>query len=377
MRIKFWEAVATMVGVIIGAGIFGIPYVVAKAGFLTGAFVILLLGGVVALLYLYLGEVVLRTQGNHQLTGYAERYLGRWGKAAMLFSMVFGLYGAMVAYLLGEGGALSAIFGGPQLPYTLAFFVIVSFLLYFGIETLEKSELVTVFLVLLTVFVIMAFTSPHIDTANLRSFDITKSFIPFGVVLFAYLGMVAVPEANEILGKDKKKLKTVLLLGIIIPIIIYLMFTLVVVGSIGLQGFEMLKDNERIATIALGEIIHPKLFIIANVFAVFAMFTSFIAVGFALKEMFMYDYAVPQKYAWAITCIVPLIIALSGFTNFIQAINVSGVVAGGIDAILILLMFHKAKKIGNRKPEYTVWGHPVLSILIGLIFIAGAAFLIL
>ncbi|MBU0535400.1 MAG: GerAB/ArcD/ProY family transporter, partial [Nanoarchaeota archaeon] len=248
MRIKFWEAVATMVGVIIGAGIFGIPYVVAKAGFLTGAFVILLLGGVVALLYLYLGEVVLRTQGNHQLTGYAERYLGRWGKAAMLFSMVFGLYGAMVAYLLGEGGALSAIFGGPQLPYTLAFFVIVSFLLYFGIETLEKSELVTVFLVLLTVFVIMAFTSPHIDTANLRSFDITKSFIPFGVVLFAYLGMVAVPEANEILGKDKKKLKTVLLLGIIIPIIIYLMFTLVVVGSIGLQGFEMLKDNERIAT---------------------------------------------------------------------------------------------------------------------------------
>ncbi|MBU0535672.1 MAG: hypothetical protein KKE20_01810, partial [Nanoarchaeota archaeon] len=201
--------------------------------------------------------------------------------------------------------------------------------------------------------------------------------IPFGVVLFAYLGMVAVPEANEILGKDKKKLKSVLLIGIIIPIIIYLMFTLVVVGSIGLQGFEMLKDNERIATIALGEIIHPKLFIIANVFAVFAMFTSFIAVGFALKEMFMYDYAVPQKYAWAITCIVPLIIALSGFTNFIQAINVSGVVAGGIDAILILLMFHKAKKIGNRKPEYTVWGHPVLSILIGLIFIAGAAFLIL
>ena len=38
MKLDFWEAVATVVGTIIGAGIFGIPYVVAKAGFLTGIY---------------------------------------------------------------------------------------------------------------------------------------------------------------------------------------------------------------------------------------------------------------------------------------------------------------------------------------------------
>jgi len=377
MRLEFWEAVATLVGVIIGAGIFGIPYMVAKAGFLTGALVIIGLGLVVLLLYLYLGEVVLRTKGKHQLTGYAEKYLGIWGKRVMLFSMIIGLYGALTAYLIGEGAALEAIFGwGSPEFYTAVFFIIVSALLYCGLETLEKSELVTVFLILIIVVVIAVFTQPHIGIENLKGFDITKSFIPFGVVLFAYLGMVAVPEAKEILGKNRKKMKWAVVLGIVIPILIYLAFTFVVVGSIGFERFEMLADNQRIATLALGEIIHPKLFVFANVFAVFAMFTSFMAIGYALKEMFMYDYGLSKRQAWGLTCFIPLAVALSGLTDFIQAISISGVIAGGIDAIIILLMFHKAKKKGDRKPEYTIPESRLLSFFIAAIFIAGAFFLL-
>ena len=111
----FWEAIATMVGTIIGAGVLGLPYVVSQAGFLTGMITILGVGLVVLLLYLYLGETVLRTKGFHQLTGYAEKYLGKWGKGLMTFAMVFGTYGALIAYLIGEGEALAAIFGGEPL----------------------------------------------------------------------------------------------------------------------------------------------------------------------------------------------------------------------------------------------------------------------
>ena len=377
MKLDFWEAVATVVGTIIGAGIFGIPYVVAKAGFLTGAIVIFVLGFVVLMLYLYLGEIVLRTKGKHQLTGYCEKYLGKWGKRVMFFSMIFGIYGALIAYLIGEGAALSTIFGGQPTIYSLIFFVVASTLLYFGLEALEKSELVSVFIVLIIVATIIIFTAPHVNTQNLIAFDITKFFVPFGVVLFAYLGLIAVPEANEILEKDKGRMKKVLFIGVVIPIIVYFIFTLVVVGSIGLDRFEMLGENQRMATIALGEVIGTKLFIFANIFAIFAMFTSFIAIGYALKEMFMYDYNLSKTTSWALTCFVPLVIALSGFTNFIQAINISGVVAGGIDAILILLMFHKAKHVGDRKPEYSLKENKLFSVFIGILFIAGAVFVLL
>ena len=71
----FYAAIATLVGTIIGAGVLGIPYVISQAGFITGLVNLVILGVAVLLLYLFVGEVVLRTRGNHQLTGYAEIYL--------------------------------------------------------------------------------------------------------------------------------------------------------------------------------------------------------------------------------------------------------------------------------------------------------------
>ena len=123
---KFWIAVATLIGTIVGAGVLGIPYVIAKAGFLYGSILIVVLGLVFLLLNLYVAEIVLRTKGKHQLTGYMERYIGKTGKLLMMLSMIFGVYGALIAYLIGEGETIKAIFGGNALVYSLIFFFIVS-----------------------------------------------------------------------------------------------------------------------------------------------------------------------------------------------------------------------------------------------------------
>ena len=58
-KLPLYEAIATLVGCTIGAGILGIPYVVAKSGFLIGFIDIVLIGLAVMLINLYLGEVVL------------------------------------------------------------------------------------------------------------------------------------------------------------------------------------------------------------------------------------------------------------------------------------------------------------------------------
>ena len=81
------RAIAMLCGTVIGAGVLGIPYVIAQAGFLVGLLSILVLGLAVLFLNLFIGEIVLRTPGNHQLPGYAEKYLGKWGKRVFMFSM--------------------------------------------------------------------------------------------------------------------------------------------------------------------------------------------------------------------------------------------------------------------------------------------------
>jgi len=148
----FYEAVATLIGTVIGAGIFAIPYVVAKSGFLIGAFYIVFIGLSILMINLYIGEIALRTKENHQLTGYAEKYLGKWGKRIMTFSMIFGIYGALTAYLIGEGNVLSAIFGGPPLVYSLLFFVVVSAIIYVGLKLIKRFE---VLLSLIFLFILL------------------------------------------------------------------------------------------------------------------------------------------------------------------------------------------------------------------------------
>jgi len=371
MNKKFllWEAIATLVGTIIGAGILGIPYVIAQAGFWTGIFDIVLLGIVVLVIYLYLGEVVLRTKGFHQLPGYAEKYLGRIGKRLMVFSMVFGNYGALIAYIIGEGLALAAIFGGEPLTYSLIFFIIVSVIVYSGLKAVGESELIMLPMVITVIFVISVLSFGHINPGNYITFDIAKILVPYGVILFAFLGAAAVPEMEQELVKNRKLMKKAIIIGVMIPIISYLLFAFAVVGVTGLTTTE-------VATIGLGQIMGKYMVIIGNLLAVLTMTTSFLTLGLALKQTFNYDYKLNNTLSWGLTVFIPLIIAVSGLTTFIQIIAISGVVAGGIEGVLIVLMAIRAKKLGDRKPEYTMkMNWLIAALLIGL-FVIGAGYLL-
>ncbi|MFH1399693.1 MAG: aromatic amino acid transport family protein [Candidatus Woesearchaeota archaeon] len=345
---KEYEAVATLIGTVIGAGVLGIPYVVAQAGLLTGLFDILLLGVVVTILYLLYGEVVLRTRECHQLTGYAERYLGKIGKHLATFSMLAGIYGALIAYLIGVSSSLGAIFGGNTLFYMLGFFLVMAVLIYIGLEAIEKSEGILMIFVLASIVLICVLCIHKVDPQNLTGFDFGKLLVPYGVVLFAFMGAAAIPEMREELKGEEAKLRRAIVVGMVVPTVLYALFSLVVVGVVGLSGFK----DQTIATIALSHFVGEHIGVLGNAFAVFAMATSFLALGLALQEMFVLDFKMDKRLGFLLTCSVPLIVALSNVTNFIGIIQFSGVIVGGITALLIVLMHHSAQMKGNRKPEF-------------------------
>lgn len=369
MRQKtLWIAIATLVGTIIGAGILGIPYVIAQAGFWTGIIDIVLLGFIVLLLYLYLGEVVLRTKGLHQLPGYAEKYLGLIGKRLMVFAMVFGNYGALIAYIIGVGAALAAIFGGlSALTYSLIFFAVMALIIYFGLKAVGESELAMLPFIIGVILFITVASFKHINAANFTAFNLSKILIPYGVILFAFLGASAIPVLREQLIRNEKQMKKAILIGVLIPIAAYLIFAIAIVGVTGLTTSE-------VATIGLGQLIGPYMVIVGNILAIITMSTSFLALGLALKEVYNYDYKINKKLSWLLTCLPPLIIAVSGLTTFIMIIGLSGVIAGGIEGVLITLMAIKAKKYGNRHPEYKIPINWMIAIGLIAVFTFGAGY---
>jgi len=364
-------AIATLVGCVIGAGILGIPYVVARAGFITGLIDIILIGIVMIIMHLYLGEVVLRTKGNHQLVGYAEKYLGKTGKNLMWFAMVFVIYGALVAYTIKEGDFLNALFntyfGGSPFTYSLIFFGLMAFLVYFELNVLEKSEMLMVSILLGVIFLLCIFALPHVNINNLSSFDPSSFFLPYGVILFAFLGVVSIPEMKEELKENRAYLKKAIIIGSLIPLIIYVIFAAVVVGVTGINTTDG-------AILGLGNAIGYNMLVFGTLFGIIAMMSSFLILAFSLKEMFKHDYKIDKFSSWFLTCSVPLVIFLLGVKSFVRTIGVAGSVSGGLMGILIVLMYIKAKKLGSRNPEYSIKKNSIISWILILLFIFGIAY---
>ena len=276
---RLFEASATLIGCVIGAGILGIPYVVAQAGFVTGLINILGIGLVFLLINLYMGEVVLRTKGNHQLTGYAEKYTGKIGKYFMFVCLIIGIYGALIAYTIGGGAALASILGWDVLLCSIIFFGVLSWIIYLGLKAIEESEAIVIPVVLFIVLLIFFLALPRISLTNLAGFSFSKIFMPYGVVLFAYLGTVAIPEMKEELIKYKKGLKKAIIIGSLIPVVVYVLFALSIVGVLGVNTHE-------IGALGLAAILGEKLVFIGALFALFTLTTSFLALGLGLKELF-------------------------------------------------------------------------------------------
>lgn len=368
---KLWMASATLMGTIIGAGVLGIPYVVAQSGLLLGIINILGVGIALLILHLCLGEITLRTKKIHQLTGYIEKYLGRKGKYFMIFSMTVGIYGALMAYIIGEGEILKTIFGGTALIYSLLFFAIASYVIYKGVKTTGRTDMVIIALMVVIIIAIGIISFNKIDVANYTGIHWANMFLPYGVILFAFVGTAAIPELREELEKNKVQMKKAIIIGSIIPIALYILFALIVIGIIGLQNFNSLTPNERIATIALGIFADRYLLIAANIFAALAMFTSFIGLGLALKGMYEIDLRFHKTVAFIFTIVPPLIIALTGLAQFIAVLDFTGAIAGGVDGILIMLAFWAAKKHGDRKPEYSVNIGKIITAILILMFGLG------
>jgi len=367
--LPLFQAVSTMIGTIIGAGILGIPFVFAKAGFWTGVAILAVITFAMIAMKLIVGEVTLRTYGKHQLAGYVEKYMGKFWKDISSAVLVIGVAGSLLAYFIGVGQVLSEVFGGSQLVWGLGFYIIASALLYFGIKLIKNIEFILTGFIFLIVLLILFLSHQHIELGNLASFDYTKLLIPYGVVLFACSGLMAVPEVRQILFRREHLFKKAMYLGAIIPSIIYLIFAWIVVGVTGLQTTE-------VATIGLGKFIGPNILFLGNIFAFFTMSTSFLTIGLALKETLNFDFKIKHIWAWLITAIVPLIIYFAGFKSFISILAIVGALGFGVNGVIYIFCYWLARKHGRREPEYKlsrVFALPV-SVFLIIIFIGGLVY---
>ncbi len=370
----FLKVLSVFLGTVIGVGIFGLPFVVSKAGFFVvfGYFLCMVL--VAITIHLLLGKIALDTNKIHRLPGYVGEYLGKKWKNISFLVISVGLFGALLAYLIIGGQFLNSFFnpyfGGSPIFYTFLFFIAGSYFVFRGIKSISGVELLLLFIFLSIIAVFFAKSFPFINFDNFRTINLKYLTFPFGIVLFSLWGTAIVPEIKEILASsipEKNKvwlnLKLVIAGGLILSAIVYLFFIFIIFGASGANTSE-----EAIS--GMGQVLGTNSGIIklGFLFGIICCFTSFLTLALTLKKIFWYDFGLSKNFSWLLTSFIPLTLFLFGLQKFIEVISFTGAVAIGSEGIIIVFLYKSflKKKFGRKMSKTFYFLIPVF--IFGVIF---------
>ncbi len=345
-------SISILAGSIIGAGLFSLPYIASKSGIMVMAFYLFILSLFAMIIHLMVAEIALKSPDHKRLPGFARLYLGKKVEKMALFSNIFGIIGTTLAYLIIGGEFLSIVLGLDVLTSTLIYFVFGAILIVFGIKIISKIEFYGV--VLFFIFLGLIFLK-SVDFINLSNLNILTNpeflFLPYGPVLFSLWGISIVPEAEELLNKERKSLKKVVISSFAICFLVYSFFIILVLSVCGTGVGEASLDS-------LKAFLGNDVGFLAILFGILTTFTSFITIGLTLQKILWFDLGLSKNISTLLTCGIPIILFLLGLNNFIGTISFVGGLLFGIDGILILLIYAKIKK------EKQFWIYPFIVLFL-------------
>jgi len=345
--VKFYRDVilpsGLLSGTIIGAGVFALPFIFKKSGFITGFLYLVIFAGIFSIIYLMHADTIIKTPGLHNYVGYARLYLGKEGFYLALLSAVIAMLLSLVVYLVLSISFLNLIFGGGGVVYKiLVFWIIGSLCVFLKVKAVALSEtLITGAMVLIIglVFILGLGGISENTFVNVNVISPAFIFLPFGPVLFSLAGRSAIPSLVEYFkktGQKFEKIKTPIIIGTLLPTLVY---TLFVVGVFGLSN-QVSSD----AVTGMKEIVSPPLMAIIGILGLLAIISSYIMIGQNVRDIFEEDLKVKTWWANGIVILLPLVLYIIGFQNFLQIIALTGGIFLALDSILVVLIWWRSRR---------------------------------
>ena len=383
------RAVYTIAATIVGAGILALPVYLGEAGFLPGIIMLVLVGVAAIFSALFIAEIFLRFKENLHLPMLAQKLLGRPGLYLMFFGIAVYIYGALIGYLSAGGQVIFELSQGraPVQAGVLLYFILGVFIIYLGLKVVKTASFILFSLMMLLFVGMIGFTFPHLDFNLLARAEWSAAPMCFGILIFAFVGHAIIPSLGAAIRSHAFKLKRVCFWGIFLPLIFYLIWFFILSAAVP-YGDAISKAVDPLlsktllearnlgqpATIPLAHLIGGPILILAGFFALFATFTSFLGFGLSLKDSYI-DISrkrIKKSAALILAALPPLFLALWHPFSFLQSLEIAGLFGGGVFmGILPALMVLRARKIGERVPEFVAPGGSVAPILVFLFFLFG------
>ncbi len=337
---SFWGSVGLLAATTIGAGMFSLPYIFKESGWLLGIFYLLLLGGILVFVHYLYWLSLARVKEKSRLLGLAREYLGNAAFYAAIISVIIGLFLTLVVYLILAQQFSRLIMPEPASNFgAVLFWLTASLPFLLKLPRLVGAEFFgTLLMVLIVLFV---FVTGHDGFSGIAPIKIENIFLPFGAILFSLTGWTAIEPMFEWQKRnsDSKPLSK-LALGTILSAIVYLLFVFGILGSDGAISPDTLSGLSSWPLWKLQ---------LLGWLGIFAMWTSYVPISLEIKNELEKDLRLPMTFGLAAVIVLPLLLFLSGFFNFLGVISLVGGVFLALQYVFIILVSKKILKLSGLK----------------------------
>lgn len=347
-------ATLLVAGCCIGAGMLGIPVITAPAG-LAPSLAFFIIGWLyMVTTALILLEVTLWFPVETSVAGMAEAILGPIGKWIAWALMFFLMYCLMTAYASGSGALLSQAFSITQSQGSILFLCLLGTCLTLGMSASDYLNRFLMIGLIVSYCFLIAIGIPTIHPENLTHSNWSAGFYVAPILVIAFGFHNLIPSLTKYLHRDLKKLRWSIFLGTLLPLLIYSVWEILVLGLIpaaGTAGFQEGRDQGAMATQLLSKASNSQqVILLAQCFAFFSITTSFIGNAVSISDFIGAHWkgptALTKRTTIAIlTLLPPLLFSLLYPHLFLNALSFAGAYgAVTLFGILPILMAWKGRE---------------------------------
>ncbi|EDV18792.1 uncharacterized protein TRIADDRAFT_62737 [Trichoplax adhaerens] len=229
-------------------------------------------------------------------------------------------------------------------------------------------------------FILLSAMLPaHVQTERLMHVDWSPTLFTLPILITSFGYHIIIPSLTTYMQHNRKMLRRTLVVGSIIPLLIYIFWEAITVGIIPLSGkvslFSAWSSGESISMTLSRVLDAPFVRVSALFFSFFAIITSFLGVSLSLADFLSDGLRLGSKgfkgrvLSVLLTFIPPLIFLVVYKRGFVVALEYAGAFVAVLLVILPSLMVLKLKKPNQYQS-------PLKKALLCVIIAAGVLFII-
>lgn len=389
MKIKMLGGILLIAGTSIGSGMLGLPITTAQAGFLNSSLLFIFCWTLMTFTALLTLEVSLCFPKNWNIISISKATLGKPGEIISWTIYLLFLYSLVSAYIAGGRdiiyGMLTTVrIKVPNSLCSVLFIFLFASIVIAGIKSVEIFNRFVMISKLLLIFLLIFYISPYINYDHYFQSS-TQFLLPsISIAITSFGFSIIIPSLRNYFEDDIKKLRLAILVGSLLPLICYIAWNGVILGTVPLtseHGLNQLKNAEQPITELLGSINYytqaEKITILSKVFVSISTLTSFACVALALFDYLADGFKIDktsQKKWWVIlaTFIPPLFIINFYPKAFILFLSLAGLFCTTLQGLMPTIMAWNCRYNKKIFSHYQVWGKKsalLISMLVSIFII--------